>query len=166
MTLNGDGQAAKHTYTHEMPLREIMAEARLGKGARVHYKASLEDGMLLDSSWGGNPLEFTFGRYEVFSLFEEVVGQMTPGETRQIRISAEQWLNSVLESMAALNGEIVMGEEGEVDGSLLCGSGGLPMNILDTADIADGMKGFLVDHPLAGKDILFEIHLLAILSPE
>ena len=40
------------------------------------------------------------------------------------------------------------------------------MIIPDLGDIPDGERRFVLDHPLAGKDIIFDIILLDILSGE
>lgn len=142
-----------------------MVKARYEKRAVVHYTARLDDGTILDNSFGGNPLEFTFGRCEVIPHFEEAVRGMSPGEIRRIRISAEQLFIGALDFMAVRSEESSLGCSGEIqiDRPLRSGAEASLELISDQTDIPNGEKGIVPDHPLAGKDIIFDVHLLAVL---
>ena len=66
------------------------SEAEEGDTVRVHYTGMLPDGTVLDSSRGGDPLEFTLGRGEVIPGIEHAIEGMTPGETKSIWLSSER----------------------------------------------------------------------------
>ncbi|WP_349263027.1 FKBP-type peptidyl-prolyl cis-trans isomerase, partial [Longimicrobium sp.] len=53
-----------------------MAEAKRGDTVRVHYKGTLDDGSVFDSSEGREPLEFTIGGGQVIAGFDQGVTGM------------------------------------------------------------------------------------------
>ena len=57
-----------------------MAEAKPGDKVKVHYRGSLEDGTVFDTSHGRQPLEFTIGEGQVIPGFEGAVVGMEPGD--------------------------------------------------------------------------------------
>jgi len=148
----------------------MMVRPPHGKRAVVHYRATLDDGTVLDSSFGGKPLKFNLGRFEVIPLFERAVLEMDRGEVRQFRISAEELLASALESLAILSEESSFSgkREMEPDRPLLKGReiGSERIPALDLTEIGNGEEEGGFEHPPAGEDIIFEIHLLDILDEE
>lgn len=67
-----------------------MAIVKEGDTITLHYKGSLDDGMVFDSSEGRDPLSFKVGSGEVIQGFDDGVRGMAAGETRQINIPADQ----------------------------------------------------------------------------
>ncbi|MEJ7711236.1 MAG: FKBP-type peptidyl-prolyl cis-trans isomerase [Pyrinomonadaceae bacterium] len=55
----------------------------------MHYTGTLEDGQVLDTSEGAEPLKFQVGANEVIPGFDEGVRGMTVGEKRKIEIESE-----------------------------------------------------------------------------
>ena len=51
-------------------------EASAGDTVRVHYTGMLPDGTVIESSQGGEPLQFTIGKGEVIPI-SDVVGRCT-----------------------------------------------------------------------------------------
>ena len=50
-----------------------MKQANTGDNVKVHYKGSLDDGTVFDSSLDCDPLEFTIGGGHVIPGFEDAV---------------------------------------------------------------------------------------------
>jgi peptidylprolyl isomerase len=50
-----------------------MAEAKQGDKVKVHYRGSLEDGTVFDTSHGRQPLEFTIGEGQDLTFDIELV---------------------------------------------------------------------------------------------
>ncbi|MFQ6094472.1 MAG: peptidylprolyl isomerase, partial [bacterium] len=64
--------------------------AKQGDTVRVHYTGRLEDGTVFDTSLGRDPMEFILGAGQVIPGFEEAVVGMNPGESKAVKVLAEQ----------------------------------------------------------------------------
>ncbi|MHC4278138.1 MAG: FKBP-type peptidyl-prolyl cis-trans isomerase, partial [Planctomycetota bacterium] len=62
--------------------------AKDGDAVRVHYKGTLGDGTVFDTSRGSEPLEFTLGAGNVIAGFDKAVNGMRVGETKTVTIPA------------------------------------------------------------------------------
>jgi peptidylprolyl isomerase len=67
-----------------------MASVKEGDTITLHYRGSLDDGTVFDSSEGREPLSFKVGNGEVIPGFDDGVRGMESGENRQITIPADQ----------------------------------------------------------------------------
>ena len=68
-----------------------------GNTIKVHYKGTLEDGSVFDSSEGKDPIEFTVGSHGVIPGFEQAVVGMAVGEKKNITLQPEAlYVSSVL----------------------------------------------------------------------
>ena len=63
--------------------------ARVGDTVKIHYKGSLEDGSVFDSSEGTEPIEFTLGEHEVIGGLEEAIVGMSEGDKKVATIPPE-----------------------------------------------------------------------------
>lgn len=141
-----------------------MAEAREGNTVRVHYTGTLDDGTVFDSSVGGDPLEFTIGQGQMIPGFERGVVGMEEGETRTLVIAADQAYgvhrpDGVFELDRS---EIPTTIPLEVGMQLQAtGPGGRPVT-MTVAALSDDKITMDANHPLAGKDLTFEIELVGI----
>ena len=143
-----------------------MAQAKDGDIVKVHYTGRFSDGEVFDSSRDrGQPLEFTLGSKQVIPGFEKGVAGMSPSDTKTVDIPAEEAYGQHRQDMVlAIEKEYIpQGAQPEVgqhimldlpDGRML------PATVVDVAD-----SGVTVDcnHPMAGKDLTFDIELVEIL---
>ncbi len=67
-----------------------MAQAKHGDTVRVHYTGRLEDGTVFDTTASRDPLEFTIGKGQIISGFEEAVIGMNPGESKTVNVPANK----------------------------------------------------------------------------
>jgi peptidylprolyl isomerase len=67
-----------------------MEVVKEGDTIAVHYKGSLDDGTVFDSSEGRGPLRFKVGDGQIIHGFDEGVRGMATGERRQFDIPAAQ----------------------------------------------------------------------------
>lgn len=73
--------------THKV---ECERESRTGDTLRMHYRGSLTDGSVFDSSYQRNePFSFTLGAGEVIQGWDEGLLSMCPGEKRRITVPPE-----------------------------------------------------------------------------
>ncbi|MFM1892359.1 MAG: hypothetical protein RLZ44_1436, partial [Pseudomonadota bacterium] len=67
-----------------------MSQAKAGDTVRIHYTGKLDDGTQFDSSAGRDPLEFALGGGQVIPGFDQAVQGMALGESKSVRIPAEE----------------------------------------------------------------------------
>lgn len=142
-----------------------MAEqARSGDTVRVHYKGTLGDGQVFDSSEGREPLEFTLGTGQVIAGFDEAVTGMRPGEEKEVTIpSAEAYGDPREELILRVGREnFPEGVEPEVGQQFQVSQGGQPF-VVTVIDVADDAITLDANHPLAGEDLTFALQLVQIL---
>lgn len=140
-----------------------MTEATQGSRVKVHYTGKLDDGTEFDSSTGGEPLEFTIGQGQMIPGFEQGVVGMEQGETRTVIIAADQaygiyrpeGIIEVQRSQIPLpNLEVGMQLQGP-------GPNGRPAQ-MTVIELSEGKVKLDANHPLAGKDLTFEIEVVEI----
>jgi FKBP-type peptidyl-prolyl cis-trans isomerase SlpA len=131
---------------------------------KVHYKGSLSDGVMFDSSEGRDPLEFTIGSGQIIPGFENGVIGMQVDESKTLNIPAA-------EAYGQPKAELIL----EVPKSQLPPEINPEIGLQLMSQTPDGQQtpllvtevkedSIIVDanHPLAGKDLTFEITLVSI----
>ncbi len=142
-----------------------MAEAKKGDKVKVHYTGKLNDGTIFDSSEDREPLEFTLGGGNMIAGFEKAVMGMAVGDKKTTDIPSQEAYGERREDMrvgipktevpADINP--VVGQQLSVqqqDGSTM------PVVV---AEINEENIVLDANHPLAGKDLTFEIKLVEII---
>ena len=67
-----------------------MAQVKNGDVVKVHYSVKLEDGTVFDSTKDHEPFMLTMGLGQVLPSFEEALMGMKAGETKTIKVPAEE----------------------------------------------------------------------------
>ncbi len=141
-----------------------MTQAKQGDTVNVHYTGKLEDGTVFDSSRSRNPLQFTIGKGQVISGFEQAVIGMNLGESKTARIPVDQAYGP------RQNDRIVTFERAQLPPGLnpLVGQ---RLELTQTDDqrilvtvsaMTDTTLTLDANHPLAGKELFFDIELVKI----
>lgn len=141
-----------------------MGQAKQGDTVKVHYTGKLEDGTVFDSSVEREPIAFKIGAGQIIPGFEKAVEGMEPGEKTTTVIPAteaygprkEEALVTVERSQLPPDLEPKVGQQLQVqqeDGQ------GLPVRVVQVDDAKVTLDS---NHPLAGKDLAFEIELVAV----
>jgi peptidylprolyl isomerase len=140
-----------------------MAEARQGDTVRVHYKGTLDDGSVFDSSEGREPLEFTLGSGQVIAGFDRGVTGMSPGDKRVVNIPADDAYGAHRSEMVIRvpRTQFPAGLEPEV-GQQLQMSDGTQDFIVTVREVGATEVELDANHALAGKDLTFELELVDI----
>ena len=141
--------------------------AEPGDTVAVHYTGSLGNGTIFDSSVGGEPLRAVLGQGRLIVGFEQAVLGMTVGESITVVVPAEdaygphvdelvitkswselppEWEPDLGDQLPVTrpNGQVVMARVVEITGS------GVTLD---------------ANHPLAGKDLTFDIELVEVIKP-
>lgn len=141
-----------------------METVQQGDTVKVHYTGTLDDSTVFDSSHGRAPLEFTLGSGQLIAGFEAAVLGMQAGETKTVQIPAhEAYGEHHPELMATVNRaqlpadlELELGQQYQFqqpDGQSV---------IVTATELSPSEVTFDANHPLAGKDLTFEIELVEI----
>lgn len=135
-----------------------------GKTAVVSYKGTLRDGTVFDSTEGIESFEFIVGSGEVIHGFDEAVSQMDVGECISVRIPAKDAYGDYD------LGKIENGPMYAIPNAQNIKVGKLFYFITDEGlrfpakvlEINEGIATIDYNHPLAGKDLDFEIELIEV----
>ena len=142
----------------------VMAQAKNGDTVTVHFTGKFENGDVFDTSQDGQPLEFTLGNESMMPGFEAGVLGMAVGESKTISVASEDAYGQRQDGMIAtleksefpdhISPEV--GQQIEIKHP----EGGtfrvLVTEVTDESVTLDG------NHPLAGKDLVFDIELVSI----
>lgn len=131
---------------------------------RVHYHGKLTNGETFDSSEGRNPLEFKVGSGMVIKGFDDGVLEMKVGEKKTVEIPVDQAYGS--QNMDAIfrfpKDKIPAGMKIEKGMHLeLRNEQGQPVPVVVESVDEEGVT-LDANHPLAGKDLIFDIELVEI----
>lgn len=143
-----------------------MAQVKSGDKVKVHYHGKLTTGETFDSSAGREPLEFEVGSGMVIKGFDDGVTGMTVGDKKTINIPFD-------EAYGPRNPEMVIDmpkerfpEDMEVEvGMPLVMSDGQGQQFQVTiVEIKETSVILDANHPLAGKDLVFDLELVEIVG--
>jgi peptidylprolyl isomerase len=141
-----------------------MKQAQAGNTVLVHYKGTLPDGQLFDSSEGREPLSFKLGSGMVIKGFDDGVTGMAVGDKKTVHIPNAEAYGPVNEEMVIefprnqIPAEIplVVGESLNMHQD-----GGQVMQVV-IKEVTDAYVILDANHPLAGQDLIFELELVEI----
>lgn len=141
-----------------------MSKVKDGDTVKVHYTGKLtDDGTVFDSSEEREPIEFTLGEGQLIPGFEEAVIGMEEGDDTTVEIDSENAYGERREDLelevakddlpdnvdpqAGMQLQMQQQEDGRA----------IPVQI--TA-VEDDYVQLDANHPLAGKDLTFDIELV------
>jgi FKBP-type peptidyl-prolyl cis-trans isomerase 2 len=141
-----------------------MAQAKSGDTVKIHYTGRLDDGTVFKTSCGYKPLEFRIGKSMLIPAFQETVVGMKPGNSRTVKIVAgeaygprhEQMVVAVDRNKFPENVKPSIGLELDI-----CQQNG-KVSLVKVIDVSDCSVTLDANHPLAGKDLTFDIELVEI----
>jgi peptidylprolyl isomerase len=140
------------------------AQAKDGDTVKVQYTGTLEDGSIFDTSVGGEPLEFTLGQGQLIPGFEKAVIGMKVGESKTVNIPVDDAYGPYRDDLVAVVGREnlpegmnpVVGQQLQItqaDGSAI---------VVTVIKVSETTITIDANHPLVGKNLIFEITLVEI----
>lgn len=136
-----------------------------GDKVRVHYKGTLEDGSMFDSSEGRDPLEFVVGAGHVIPGFDSAVSDLEIGSSATVTIpAADAYGEKVDELVQAVPMEFFRGEVPQLGWVLQLSSPDGQQLTATVVEVGEDEAVLDLNHPLAGKDLTFEIELVEIVE--
>ncbi|MFT3675363.1 MAG: peptidylprolyl isomerase [Chitinophagaceae bacterium] len=143
-----------------------MQKVKSGDKVKVHYHGRLTSGETFDKSEGRAPLEFEVGSGMVIKGFDDGVTGMAVGEKKTINIP-------FLEAYGPRNPEMVIDMpkdrfpqdmELEIGMPLVMTDGQGQQFQVTIVEIKDDVVVLDANHPLAGKDLVFDLELVEIVG--
>jgi len=141
-----------------------MTEVKSGDTVAIHYTGTLLDGPPFDSSAGREPLEFEVGSGHIIPGLDVALPGMLVGQKKTVRIAC-------LDAYGPLKPEMrqAIPREGIPDDITLEVGMQLQMQTPDgqalpvmVVDLDEATVTLDANHPLAGKDLQFDIELVKI----
>lgn len=135
-----------------------------GKTVMVHYRGTLDDGSVFDSTEGIEPLEFAIGSGAVIHGFDETVARMQVGEKITVKIPPRDAYGEYDPTKIEKGPMYAIPNAKDIEvGKLFyfVTEEGLrfPAKVVD---VTEGIARIDYNHPLAGKDLNFEIELVEV----
>ena len=141
-----------------------MSKAKNGDKVKVHYTGKFKDGEVFDSSLEREPLEFTIGKGQVIPGFEQAVEGMSPGDTKTTDIPPEkaygprheEMVTEVEKNRFPADMDPKVGQRlqlRQADGKIIR---------VTVTNVSESKVTLDANHPLAGKDLTFDIKLIEI----
>lgn len=141
-----------------------MSQAKQGDTVRIHYKGTLDDGSVFDSSEGRDPLEFAVGSGMIIPGLDKAIPGMVVGDKKVVNVPC-------LEAYGEMNPDARQAVPRdqfpdnipmEVGTQLqMQGPDGQAM-VVRIAEVAETEVTLDGNHALAGKDLTFAIEMVAI----
>ena len=142
-----------------------MSKAESGNKVSVHYRGTLNSGEQFDSSYDrGQPIEFTVGAGQMIAGFNDAVVGMGIGDKKTVKLTPDQAygetnpaaVQEVSKDKFPPDFEFI--QDGHVQGST---GDGQTFNAVIT-EVSESTVTLDMNHPMAGKDLNFEIELVSI----
>ena len=133
-----------------------MTQAKHGDTVRIHYTGRLTDGTQFDSSDGRDPLEFQLGSGQIIKGLEEQVQGMSPADAAY-GVHRPEGVQSVPRTQIPDGVDTSVGARLQATGN---DGQTMVLTVIDTAEDAITVDA---NHPLAGKDLVFEVELVEVL---
>lgn len=141
-----------------------MSQVKKDKTVKVHYTGKLTNGEVFDSSDGREPLEFTVGAGQMIPGFENGILDMKLNEKKTIEIPASEAYGERREELMQEVPKNQLPEEikPEVGMPLMAQLPDGGQQQLVIAEVRE--ENIVVDanHPLAGKDLVFDVEVVEI----
>ena len=141
-----------------------MAEVKSGDTVQIHYTGTLKDGTTFDSSEGRDPLEFVVGSGQIIPGLDSALPGMTEGDKKVVQVPSEEAYGPVNPEMRqavpreGIPADIPLDPGTQLQMQTPEGQA-LPVTVVEVDETTVTLDA---NHPLAGKDLQFDIELVKI----
>lgn len=145
-----------------------MIQVTVNSTVKVHYTGKLADGEVFDTSEGKEPIEFTLGQGQLIPGFEKGLIDMKLNEKKTINMTKDDAYGEVNETLIqeVKKTDLPQDMEPKVGMGLVSKSpDGQEINLMvvevkEETIVIDG------NHPLAGRDLIFDLEVVEIIASE
>ncbi|MCQ0093275.1 peptidylprolyl isomerase [Roseovarius sp. M141] len=141
-----------------------MTEVKSGDTVHVHYTGTLTDGTVFDSSDGRDPLKFEVGSGQIIPGLDTAIPGMTVGDKKTVEVPADQAYGQIDPNARqqvpreGIPADIPLDPGTQLQVQTETGQV-LPVTVLEVTEEHVTLDA---NHALAGKDLKFDIELVAI----
>lgn len=141
-----------------------MTQVKAGDTVAIHYTGTLLDGTTFDSSDGRDPLEFVVGSGQIIPGLDVALPGMAVGEKKTVQIECEQAYGAINPEMRqavpreGIPAEIPLDIGTQLQMQTPEGQA-LPVIVVEVDEATVTLDA---NHPLAGKDLTFDIELMRV----
>ena len=141
-----------------------MSAVENGNTVSVHYRGTLNDGTEFDSSHSRNEtLTFEVGSGQMIPGFDTAVVGMTAGETKNITLTpVEAYGDTNPEAIVDVSKDNFPDDFEYIEGAMIQGFGPNGPVVGTINEVKEATVSVDFNHPMAGKDLNFEIELVEI----
>jgi len=142
-----------------------MAETvKKGDKVKIHYTGRIKDGKVFDSSLEREPIEFEIGSGHVIIGVDKGVIGMKPGEKKEVEVPPQEGYGEYEQKLLIDVPKDKMPKDIKPEVGMrlqMVNNMGQPLPVL-VAEVNDDSVKLDANHPLAGKDLVFNIELVEI----
>jgi peptidylprolyl isomerase len=143
---------------------ETDLKAKKGDTVKVHYTGKLSNDTVFDSSDGREPLQFKIGEGSLIAGFEEAVIGMDTGESKTVTLNPEKAYGDHHRELVVevRRDQFPADLKPEIGQRLTLNMSDQQKAMVTVTEISENAVTLDANHPLAGKDLIFDIKLLEI----
>lgn len=141
-----------------------MTQAKAGDTVQIHYTGTLNDGATFDSSAGRDPLEFVVGSGQIIPGLDAAIPGMTVGDKKTVQVPCAEAYGELNPDArqaiprAEIPADIPLDPGTQLQMQTPQGQV-VPVTV---AEVTEAEVTLDANHPLAGKDLTFDIEMVAI----
>lgn len=141
-----------------------MTVAKNGDKVAIHYKGTLRDGSVFDSSEGRAPLEFTLGSGQVIAGMDAGILDMAVGDKKTLDIPCAEAYGPINPAMRQEVPRDAIPEDIPLELGLQLQMQTPDGHVLPVTVVELGDENITLDanHSLAGQDLIFEVELVSV----
>lgn len=162
-TLSKWGQVFQFENAYLLEISSVV-QAKYGDNVKIHYTGRLQDDTVFATTMNQASLQLTIGRGQVVPGLENAVVGMSPGESKTVKTPAaiafgphrKEMTQTINRDQFPNHLKPVVGQklqDHQTDGQII--------NVTVT-DVSESTVTLDANHPLAGKDLTFDIQLVEI----
>jgi FKBP-type peptidyl-prolyl cis-trans isomerase 2 len=142
-----------------------MEKVKEGDKVKVNYTVTLDNNTIIEKTAETKPLEFKLNTGQIIPGFEQAVIGMSPGESKSVKITPEEAYGEYREElvMKVPRKDLPEDLDPQVGQQLKLESDKHQPFIVTVTGTSNSEVIMDANHPLAGKNLNFEIELLEIL---
>jgi FkbM family methyltransferase len=141
----------------------VLIKPNIAPRFKLNFVCKFEDGTIYDSSVGKEPLVFTLGDGQILPILEQTIMIMNPGDSKTVYVTSdkafgqrnEHLVQSISRNELPADLTIAVGQQLQIQ--KLNGT-----EVVTIIDISESTVTLDANHPLAGKNLFFDIHFLEI----
>ncbi|MDT0294307.1 peptidylprolyl isomerase [Mesonia ostreae] len=141
-----------------------MSQVKKNDTVKVHYTGKLEDGQVFDSSLEREPIEFTLGQGQIIPGFEDGLIDMKVNDKKTVQIPHTEAYGEVQKELfqEVPKSQLPQEIEPQVGMGLVSKNPDGTERQLRVAEVKDESIIIDANHPLAGKDLTFDLEVMEI----